>query len=136
MIFEYMDCGQRHPPCVSVRSRSARPWAAGARALLRQLSTEGLLLGLVGAVLGTLFATAGIRAFRAANPIELPVGAVVNVFDQRGLMTTSLRMPARGYGDAASRTAFYDTLLNEVGRMPGVGAAALATGFLAGVAET
>ena len=193
---------------------------SGRGRLLRQLLTEGLLLAVAAAVLGTLLATAGVRAFRAANPIELPVGTVVSVdlrvlafaagvamltallfglapawsaaradvttllksggrtssahpmlrrlgkalviaemtcsvvllvgaalliesvgrmgsarlgFDQRDLMTMSVRLPARAAYDApASRTAFHDRLLNEVERMPGLEGAALATGFLRG----
>lgn len=195
---------------------------SGRGRLLRQLLTEGLLLAIAAAVLGTLLATAGVRAFRAANPIELPVGAVVDVdlwvlafgaglamltallfglapawsaaradvttllksggrtssahpmlrrlgkalviaemtcsvvllvgaslliesvgrmgsaplgFDQRDLMTMSVRLPTsptHGYDTPASRTAFHDKLLNEAERLPGLEGAALATGFLRG----
>jgi putative ABC transport system permease protein len=47
--------------------------------LLRQLLTEGLLLATAGAALGTLIATGGVHAFRAADPVELPVGAQVTL---------------------------------------------------------
>ena len=206
----------------SVRQREFAVRAAlgsGRVRLLRQLLTEGLLLAVAGAVLGTLLAIAGVRAFRGANPIELPVGAVVNVdpwvlafaaslamltallfglapawsaaradvttllksggrtssahpmlrrlgkalviaemtcsvvllvgaalliesvgrlgsaglgFDQRDLMTMNVRLPAHGYDAPASRIGLYDTLLNEVARVPGIEGAALATGFLRG----
>jgi len=47
--------------------------------LLRQLLTEGLLLAVAGTVLGTFVATGGVHAFRATNPVELPVGTQVNL---------------------------------------------------------
>jgi putative ABC transport system permease protein len=187
--------------------------------LLRQLLTEGLLLAVAGAVLGTLLAIGSVHAFRVANPIELPVGTVVSIdlrvfafaaslavltallfglapawtaaradatavlrsggrtssthpavrrlgkglviaemtcsvvllvgaalliesvgrlgsvrlgFDQRDLMTMSVRLPGSRYGSPASRTSFYDRLLKDVERVPGLEGAALATGFLRG----
>jgi putative ABC transport system permease protein len=196
--------------------------------LLRQLLTEGLLLAIAAAVLGTLIAMASVSAFRAANPIELPVGTVVNVdpwvfafaatlamltallfglapawsaaradvttvlksggrtssahpmlrrlgkalviaemtcsvvllvgaalliesvgrmgnaslgFDPRDLVTMSVRLPATGvvgatggsdYRLPASRARFFDRLLSDVERLPGLEGAALATGFLRG----
>lgn len=48
---------------------------AGRHRLVRQLLTEGFLLSTAGSVLGVFFALGGIRYFRHANPIELPVGA-------------------------------------------------------------
>jgi len=51
----------------------------GRSRLVRQLLTESLLLSLSSAALGACFAVAGVRYFRAANPVELPPGTVVVV---------------------------------------------------------
>jgi hypothetical protein len=53
-------------------------------------------------------------------------------FDQRDLMTMSVRLPARDYGSPASRARFYDRLLKDIERVPGLEGAALATGLLRG----
>lgn len=45
---------------------------AGRRRLMRQLMTEGLLLGLAGGFVGALVAAAGVTAFRAYGPAQLP----------------------------------------------------------------
>ena len=46
---------------------------------MRQLLTEGLLLGSLGGAIGVLLAAAAIRYFKAVNPIELPVGADIEI---------------------------------------------------------
>ena len=50
---------------------------SGQGRLIRQVLTEGLLLAGVGAGLGVAMAWAALRGFRAADPIELSVGANV-----------------------------------------------------------
>ncbi|HUK33034.1 MAG TPA: ABC transporter permease, partial [Vicinamibacterales bacterium] len=52
---------------------------SGRGRLVRQLLTEGLLLGSIGGALGIAVAFAAIRVFQAANPIELPVGASIEI---------------------------------------------------------
>jgi putative ABC transport system permease protein len=52
---------------------------SGQGRLVRQLLTEGLLLSGLGTALGLAIAYAAVRYFRFANPIELTVGADVNV---------------------------------------------------------
>jgi len=47
--------------------------------LVRQLLTESLLLGVLGASLGVAIAAAAVRYFAAASPIELTAGAQVAV---------------------------------------------------------
>jgi putative ABC transport system permease protein len=47
--------------------------------LFRQLLTEGLLLGLLGGAGGVGVAFGMARYFRSVNPVELPVGAVVQI---------------------------------------------------------
>ena len=51
----------------------------GRKRLLRQLLTETLLFTLVGGALGVGIAFAGVRYFRAANPVEMPIGAHVEI---------------------------------------------------------
>jgi len=52
---------------------------SGRSRLVRQLLTESLLLSLSSATFGACLAVAGVRYFRAANPVELPPGNVVVV---------------------------------------------------------
>ena len=47
--------------------------------IIRQLLVESTLLSLAGALLGTMFAFAALRVFRAKNPIELPPGNPVHL---------------------------------------------------------
>ena len=47
--------------------------------LVRQVLTEAMLLSLMGAVTGVALAIAAVRSFKSANPIELTVGANVQV---------------------------------------------------------
>jgi putative ABC transport system permease protein len=51
----------------------------GRQRLLRQLLTEGLLLACVGGALGVGVAFAAVRCFRAINPIEMSIGAHVEI---------------------------------------------------------
>ena len=51
----------------------------GRQRLLRQLLTEGLLLASIGGALGVAVAFAGIRYLRAAHPIEMPIGAHLEI---------------------------------------------------------
>ncbi|HTA45652.1 MAG TPA: ABC transporter permease [Bryobacteraceae bacterium] len=47
--------------------------------LLRLLLTESLVLAAAGGVIGTLLASAALRYFRYANPVELPPGSTIAV---------------------------------------------------------
>lgn len=47
--------------------------------IIRQLLVESILLSSAGALLGTVFAFAGLELFRAKNPIELPPGNPVRL---------------------------------------------------------
>jgi predicted permease len=51
----------------------------GRRRLLRQLLTEGLLLSSIGGALGVGVAFAAIRYLRAVQPVEMPIGARVEI---------------------------------------------------------
>jgi predicted permease len=51
----------------------------GQRRLIRQLLTEGLLLASIGGALGVGVAFSAVRYFRAVDPIEMPVGAHVEI---------------------------------------------------------
>ena len=62
---------------------------SGRSRLVRQLLTESLLLSLSSAALGAGLAGAGVRYFRAANPVELPPGNIV-VVDFRALIFAAL----------------------------------------------
>jgi putative ABC transport system permease protein len=59
------------------------------RRLVGQALTESLLLGFLGAVAGLAVAAVLVQWFRAANPIELPPGAVITV-DWSALLFTAL----------------------------------------------
>ena len=52
---------------------------SGQGRLVRQLLTEGLLLSFIGADAGVATAFAAIRYFQSANPVELPVGANIDI---------------------------------------------------------
>ncbi len=52
---------------------------AGRGRLIRQVMTEGLLLGLAGGLLGALVAVAGVKAFAAFGPAQLPRLAEITV---------------------------------------------------------
>lgn len=52
---------------------------SGKSRLLRQLLTESLALGSVGAAAGLAFASGLINWFNRANPVELPVGSEVQI---------------------------------------------------------
>lgn len=52
---------------------------SGRARLIRQLLTEGLLLSIAGAVLGTVLAAAAVHYFRVLNPIDMPPGNPVSV---------------------------------------------------------
>jgi putative ABC transport system permease protein len=67
---------------------------SGRSRLVRQLLTETMLLALLGAVLGTALAFAGVRWFRSANPVELPPGNSVTVDWQVLLFTAGLAILA------------------------------------------
>ena len=67
---------------VSERTRELAVRAAlgsGQSRLVRQVLTEGLLLSGLGTALGVAIAAGAVDYFRLANPIELTVGANVNV---------------------------------------------------------
>jgi putative ABC transport system permease protein len=51
----------------------------GRRRLIRQLLTEGLLLASIGGALGIGVAFSAVRYFRATKPIEMPIGARVEM---------------------------------------------------------
>jgi predicted permease len=50
--------------------------------LLRQLFTESMLLGALGAVAGILISVAALRCFHSADPVELPPGNHVTINSQ------------------------------------------------------
>jgi putative ABC transport system permease protein len=62
------------------REMAVRAALGGGRArLIRLLLAEGMVLGVCGGVLGVALADTLVRTFRAANPIELPAGAVIEL---------------------------------------------------------
>jgi predicted permease len=67
---------------------------SGRRRLIKQLITESMILALLGAVLGTLLAVAGVGWFRSANPVELPPGNSVTVDWQVLIFTAGLAILA------------------------------------------
>ncbi len=52
---------------------------SGRRRLMRQLLTEGAMLSVAAATLGTGLAALAVHYFRVANPIELPPGTIAEV---------------------------------------------------------
>jgi putative ABC transport system permease protein len=62
------------------RELAMRMALGGGRArVVRLLLIEGLLLAACGGALGIALAEAAVRYFRAANPVELPIGAEITV---------------------------------------------------------
>ncbi|HET9401442.1 MAG TPA: ABC transporter permease [Candidatus Acidoferrales bacterium] len=62
---------------------------SGGWRLARQVFAENLLIGFSGGALGAVFAFAAVRAFRGANPIELPPGNPIGI-DWRVLVFSAL----------------------------------------------
>ncbi len=62
------------------RELAVRTALGGGRTrLLRQLLTESLLFAVAGAALGVGISFGGVHYFRAANPVEMPIGAHVEI---------------------------------------------------------
>jgi putative ABC transport system permease protein len=81
----------------SVREREMAIRAAlgsGKSRLIRQMMTETMTLALLGAILGTAFAVAGVNWFRSASPVELPPGNAVTVNWQTLIFTTGMAILA------------------------------------------
>ena len=81
----------------SVREREMAIRAAlgsGRSRLIRQMMTETMMLALLGAILGTALAVAGVNWFRSAGPVELPPGNAVTVNSQTLMFTTGLAILA------------------------------------------
>ena len=83
--------------CASVREREMAIRAAlgsGRSRLIRQMMTETMMLALLGAILGTALAVAGVNWFRSAGPVELPPGNAVTVNWQTLMFTAGLAILA------------------------------------------
>ena len=81
----------------SVREREMAIRAAlgsGRSRLIRQMMTETMMLALLGAILGTALAFAGVNWFRSAGPVELPPGNAVTVNWQTLMFTAGLAILA------------------------------------------
>jgi putative ABC transport system permease protein len=81
----------------SVREREMAIRAAlgsGRSRLIRQMMTETMMLALLGAILGTALAVAGVNWFRSAGPVELPPGNAVTVNWQTLMFTAGLAILA------------------------------------------
>jgi putative ABC transport system permease protein len=77
----------------SVRAREMAIRAAlgsGRFRLIRQMMTETMTLALLGAVLGTALAFAGVSWFRSSSPVELPPGNPVTVNWQTLIFTAGM----------------------------------------------
>ena len=78
-----------------VRSRELAVRAAlggGRSRLIRLLLTEGLLLAVLGGALGIAIADSAVRYFRSVNPVELPVGAHIDISRPALLFTAAVSL--------------------------------------------
>ena len=112
---------------------------SGRARLVRQLVTESLLLSSLGAGLGILLATAAVRYFRTANPVELPPGNPVGVnMEVLGFTAVLAVLTGLLFGlFPAWRTSRLDLnlALKAAGRGVGEGLSSHRTGKLLAVAQ-
>ena len=107
----------------------------GRMRLFRQLLTEGLLLAALGGAAGLWIAFGAVRYFESVNPVELPVGASIEIDPRVLLFTLSISaLTALFFGMApawkASR-ADLNTALKSAGRGAIPGGARLGRGMAA-----
>src|SRR5215510_14837054 len=113
----------------SVREREMAIRAAlgsGRSRLIRQMMTETLTLALLGAILGTALAFAGVSWFRSSSPVELPPGNPVTVNWQTLIFTAGMSVLAgllSGLTPAlkAARIDLNETLKDVTRGSPGSG---------------
>src|SRR5215510_4614944 len=113
----------------SVREREMAIRAAlgsGRSRLIRQMMTETMTVAMLGAILGTALAFAGVSWFRSSSPVELPPGNPVTVNWQTLIFTAGLSVLAgllSGLTPAlkAARIDLNETLKDVTRGSPGSG---------------